>query len=150
MVAATGFTANGNHGAPAQSASEWLSYGKTATWTYTDLSALAQAMRGQVYLNVTAFSTGQNWGAGFGTDVKVVVKGVGTATLTSHLTNPWRPHMAYNEVAGVGWTSYATIEVPSSVWVGAGSLTVSLSPLSSSNHVGLDQGSMLIGYGTTP
>jgi hypothetical protein len=150
MLAATGFTANGDHAAPAQSASEWLSFGKTATWTYSDVSALAQAMKGQVYVNVTALSAGQHWGAGFGTDVRVVVKGVGTVTLTSHLTNPWRPHMAYNDEAGVGWTSYATIQLPNSIWVGAGSLTVSLTPVASGNHVGVDEGSMLIGYGTTP
>ncbi len=150
VIQPTGFVSNGNHAAPAQSASDWLAYGKTATWTFSELSQLGQAMKGQVYLNVTALSAGANWGAGFGTDVKVVVKGIGTATLTSHLTNPWRPHMAYNDEAGIGWTSYATIQVPNSVWVGASSLTVSLTPLASGNHVGVDQGSMSIGYGTTP
>ncbi len=151
VIQPTGFVSNGNHAAPAQGSASWLSYGKTAEWTY-DVSQLAQAMRGEVYLNLTALSAGANWGAGFGTDVKVVVKGVGTATLTSHLTNPWRPHMAYNaeDSQGIGWTSYATFLVPNSVWAGAGSLTVSLTPLASGNHVGVDEGSMLIGYGTTP
>jgi hypothetical protein len=148
-IHATGFVSNGNHAAPAQSASDWLAYGKTATWTF-DVSRLVTALKGHVYVNVTALSAGANWGAGFDTDVKVVVKGVGTATVTSHLTNPWRPHMAYNEEAGIGWTSYATILVPNSVWVGASTLTVSLTPLASGNHVGVDEGSMLIGYGTTP
>jgi hypothetical protein len=143
------FFSTGNHAAPAQDSYSWLGYGKTATWTF-DASQLTQAMKGEVYLNITALSAGANWGAGFGTDVNVVVKGVGSATLTSHLTNPWRPHMAYNAEAGVGWTSYATILVPNSVWVGAGSLTVSLTPLASGNHVGVDEGSMLIGFGTTP
>jgi hypothetical protein len=150
-ISASDFTSTGNHGAPAQADWFWLSNGagQMATWVF-DVSELKSAINGTVYLNVAALSASPYWGSGYSTDLRIVVHGVGTGTLTTTLANPWRPHVAYNNTAGVGWNATATLAVPRSVWAGASTLEVTATPITVGNHVGFNQGALTIGYATTP
>jgi hypothetical protein len=152
MIAATDFASNGDHAAPADADCYWLrtGYGQSSTWTFGDVDALGGALKGSLWLNIAAPSTALNWGAGYNTDLKVVVTGKTTGTFTTTLVNPWRPHVAFNEVPGVGWEAHASLLVPNSIWIGASSLTVKVTPLTAGNHVGTDIGMLMLGYATTP
>jgi hypothetical protein len=148
-VSASKFT-SADQPAPAQDDWYWLSSGSgQATWTFTDVYGLAHnAVSGSVNLNVNALSAGPNWGAGFGTTIKVVVTGVGTNSFTATLANPWRPHIAFNETAGIGWTATASVAVPMNIYTGASQLTVTVTALTAGYHVGFNEDALLIGYAT--
>ncbi len=127
----------------------WLGDGKTATWTF-NVSGLQTAISDSVALNFSALSTNRYWGAGFSNIIKVNVIGTGQGTFTTTLVNPWRPHIAYNDTAGIGWQAYASLNVPKYVWSGASSLTVTVTPITTYSYTGVNPAAVLIGYATTP
>jgi hypothetical protein len=150
-IPASTFTSNGDNGAkPGQlGVWYWLSYGKTATWTF-DASEFQAALNGSVSLNFVGLSTSIHWGSGYSTDMKVVVTGTGKGTFTQTLANPWRPHVAYNATPGIGWQAYASLNLPRYIWAGASSLKVTVTSITSNTYMGMNQGALLIGYATTP
>ena len=141
-ISASGFTSPG----------AWLSNGQTATWTFGDVTGLHGAVIGTVNLNFTGLSktTQTGGGAGYSTTMKVVVTGAGTGTFTQTLNNPWRPHVANsNAPDGTGWQAYASLNLPTNIWMGASSLTVKVTSMTSNTLMSIDQGGLLIGYATT-
>ncbi len=150
-VAATAYTANGDHAAkPGQVGTwEWLGYGQVANWRF-DATALADAVNRSVTLNIIGLSTSAQLGSGYSTRLNVVVSGVGTARLKATLTNPWKPHIARNATPGIGWQAYASVDVPRYVYAGAHVLRVRVVPATSGNLVGLNQSAILVGYCTSP
>lgn len=141
---------SGNHNAPAETGHWWVGYGHSATWTFSNVSALGNALGGSVYLNVDALSAGPHWGAGFASTIRVDVTGAVAGTFTTTLANPWKPHVAYNETPGVGWVATGSLQLPRRYVAGAGTLTVQISLPASGNHVGFTADSLTIGYATTP
>lgn len=124
----------------------WLSYGKKATWTF-DVGAIP-ALNGSLALNFSALSTSiqMGGGAGFDTNMSVVVTGLGTATLTGMLNNPWQPHVGYNDSPPTGWQGYASLVVPTGVWKGASTLVVTVTPTSTNTLMGVNKDSLMLGY----
>ena len=123
----------------------WLSYGKSATWTF-DVASIP-ALNGSLALNFNALSTSiqLGGGAGYDTGMSVVVTGRGTATLVGTLNNPWQPHVAYNDFAPTGWQVREPI-VPTAVWKGATTLVVTVTPTTTSTIMGVNKDSVMIGY----
>jgi hypothetical protein len=132
------------------SAGAWLSYGQTATWTFKNISELHGAMTGTVNLNFTGLSksTLTGGGSGYSTTMRVVVTGASTGTFTQTLTNPWRPHVAYNASPGTGQQAYASLNLPTYIWKGASSLTVKVTSITSNTLMNIEQDGLLIGYVT--
>lgn len=132
------------------SSGAWLAYNQAATWTFSDVSELQGALSGSVALNFAGLSKSLQigGGAGYPTTMKVVVTGVTTASFTVTLTNPWRPHVAYNASPGVGWQAFGSLNVPNYVWRNAGTLTVKLTSITSNTLVSLGEGGVMIGYAT--
>ena len=149
-ITASAYTANGDHAAkPGQVGTwEWLNYPQSATWGF-DATQLATAGNKSVTLNIAAPSTNAQLGSGYSTNLKVVVSGTTTARYTVKLVNPWKPHIARNATPGIGWQAYASVNVPKNVYQ-AHTLHITVTPTTTSNLVGLNQGAILIGYATTP
>jgi hypothetical protein len=146
-IAASDFHSYGTAVAPDYVGSKWLNYGERATWTF-DVANLQAAASGSAYLNFAALSAGPYWGAGFSSSIRVVVTGAVKGTFTSTLANPWRPHIAFNDTSGVGWAATATVVLPKAQYAGANPLTVTVELLTSGNHIGMEKGSLAIGYAT--
>lgn len=146
-VSADSFTSNVSHSSMAGVDMTWLGYEKTATYTFhvAGLPALA----GSVALNFNGYSISlqASGGAGFDTTMKVVATGIGTATMAGTLNNPWQPHVAYNNDAPEGWAASASMLVPTGVWRGATTLTVTVMP-TSKTFMGLNVDSLHLGYTT--
>lgn len=126
----------------------WLGYEKSATWTF-DVSSMS-AVTGSPALNLAGYSTSlqASGGAGFDTAIRVVVTGVGSATLTATLNNPWQPHVAYNADPPSGWKGSASVVIPTAVWRGASTLTVKITTLTSNSIMGVNDEALLLGYTT--
>ena len=124
----------------------WLGYGKSATWTFK--VAGIPAMSGSVSLNFDGYSISlqDGGGAGFDTTMKVSVSGVSTATLTGTLNNTWQPHVAYNADPPTGWEAHANMLVPTSVWNGANTLTVTVASMTTNSFMGVTEDSLHVGY----
>jgi hypothetical protein len=129
----------------------WLGAGESAKWTFdaSELQALARntdtAITGSVTLNFAALSTSPQGGSGFATMIKIVASGRTTATGTASLGNPWKPHIgAFSQ--GIGWDSHAAVPIPSTVWAGADTLTVVVTPATPGNWIAMNQDALLIGY----
>ena len=132
-------SAHANDGVP-------LVYGGTATFTF-NVADLGSAVTGSVFLNFRGDSRsfGLNGGSGFPATVKVAVTGVGTGTYTTTLTNPWRPHV-YGTIADFGHDVYGTLNLPTYVWRGAATLTVSVTSVTTKTYLTLQSDGVVIGY----
>jgi hypothetical protein len=144
-IAASDFHSYGTAVAPGYTGSKWLNYGERATWTF-GVAGLQTAASGTVNLNFAALSAGPYWGAGFSSSIRVVVTGAVKGTFTTMLANPWRPHIAFNDTPGVGWNAATTLAVPRAQYAGATALTVTVELLTAGNHIGMEKGSLAIGY----
>jgi len=125
-----------------------LGYGAAASFSF-NVAELSGAVTGSVFVNLKGDSQsfGMNGGSGFPTTVKVVVTGVGTTTFTTTLANPWRPHV-YGSMVDVGHGVYGTLNLPTSVWRGAGMLTVTVTSVSTNTYLTLPADGVVIGYTT--
>jgi hypothetical protein len=129
----------------------WLGAGESAKWTF-DASGLQALIRspdttasGSVTLNFSALSTSPQGGSGFATTIKVVVSGRTIVTGAASLWNPWKPHIgAFSQ--GVGWDSHAAVSIPPSVWTGANTLTVVVTPVTPGNWIAMNEDALVIGY----
>jgi hypothetical protein len=129
----------------------WLGAGESAKWTFdvSGLQVLARssdtAILNSATLNFAALSTSPQGGSGFATTIKVVASGQRITTGTASLMNPWKPHIgAFSQ--GVGWDSHAAVPIPSSVWAGADTLTVVVTPATPGNWIAMNQDAVVIGY----
>jgi hypothetical protein len=128
----------------------WLrSPQQQATWTF-DASWLQAANRSYVWMNFTAETTNGRGGCGFGSQLRIVVQGASSGTIIGQLANPWKPHIENGLVVGsshgVGWHTYGTVNVPAMYWVGARTITVTVSPATLDRQVGVNEDSLHIGY----
>jgi len=123
-----------------------LGYGAAASFAF-DAGDLAGAMTGSVFLNLKGDSQsfGMNGGSGFPTTVKVVATGIGTSTYTTTLANPWRPHV-YGSMVDLGHGVFGTLNLPTSVWRGAGTLKVTVTSVSTNTYLTLPADGVVIGY----
>jgi hypothetical protein len=145
-ISAYAFDSSVGHSSRAGLDMSWLGYGKTATYKF-DVAGIP-ALSGSVALNFSAYSTSlqPSGGAGFDTNMKVVVTGVATSTMTGTLKNLWEhSHVAYNNDAPDGWAASASMLVPNGVWKGATTLTVTVTS-TSSTFMGLSGDSLHVSY----
>ena len=146
-VHAATFWSNGDPAAmPGQDGNwNWLrTTAAKAVWTF-DAGDLQSAIRTSVFLNFAGLSTNATGGSGFSDGLKVVVAGKGSATYSATLANPWRPHIA-SYAYGEGWDATAAVNVPSYLWLGASTLTVTVTPVTSGVQIGMNDDALLIGY----
>ena len=143
-LAGTGITAINGWG--------WLRVaGARATWTFNAAGALQQARSGSVYLNLSPLVTNTaNGGSGYARSVKLVLQsnapGPGARTLnrTVSLTNPFRPTDP-SDSGGIGYQTWGNTSVPTSIWRGATTLTVSFE-WRSGHHVAVKQDSAQLAW----
>jgi hypothetical protein len=149
-IAASSFVSTGDHNAPALGSWYWVAYGtsQSAQWTFP-VPELQTAIGGTVYLNFSALSAAPYWGSGYASKIKVVVAGNSTASFTTTLANPWRPHVASTNTPGIGWNATATVALPTYLYTGRSTLTVTATSLAAGNHVGFNQEALMIGYATS-
>jgi hypothetical protein len=87
-------------------------------------------------------------GSGFATTLSVTVKGVSTGTFIVTLANSWRPHVAFNNNPEFGQDAYGALKLPTSIWKGAKSLTVTVKSMTTNAVTYFTDNPLLIGYVT--
>ncbi len=117
---ASSYTSNGD----LISGWNWLrSSGNTASWTF-DVSGMQTAKRGSVYLNLNPLVTkGVSGGPGWSGSLSLTLVGNKTKKTVLSATNPFRPR-SLTDSSGVGYQAYGAVAIPSSVYRGATTLTI--------------------------
>ena len=102
----------------------WLrASGNTASWTF-DAGGMQAARRGSVFLNLNALATkGVSGGSGWSGSLLLRLVGTNTAKAMISLTNPFRPQSSADS-GGVGYAAYGAVAIPSRVYLGATTITV--------------------------
>ncbi len=123
-------------------------YLDTALWKFDVPGDMYAATEADLNFHANVQSIQDGGGSGFGATLSVTVKGNSTATYTVTLTNPWRPHVAYSNDPSYGQDAFASLKIPTYIWKGASSLTITAKSMSSNTIVGFDDSGLLIGYVT--
>ena len=119
-IQASSYTSNG----AVISGWNWLrASGNTATWTF-DVSEMQTAKNGSAFLNLSALATkGVSGGSGWSGSLSLRLVGTKTAKATISLNNPFRPRSSASS-GGVGYAAYGAVAIPSRVYLGATTITV--------------------------
>jgi hypothetical protein len=130
----------------------WLrAHRATASWRFS-AAAVQAARTGTVYLLFSPLVTNSaNGGSGHTRSISVVISGHSsrptrgsTVSRSVSLYNPFRPTLTEN-TNGVGYQTYGYTNVPSSVWRGAESITVSFE-WRSGDHVAVNPKAVQLAY----
>ena len=102
----------------------WLrASGNNAIWTF-DASGMQTAKRGTVFLNLNPLATkGVNGGSGWSGSLSLKIVGNRTHKAVISPNNPFRPRSS-TDSAGVGYQTYGSVAIPSSVYRGATTITI--------------------------
>ncbi|HEY4976634.1 MAG TPA: hypothetical protein VII05_04680 [Gaiellaceae bacterium] len=102
----------------------WLrASGNTASWTF-DVSGMQDAKNGSAFLNLNALATkGVSGGSGWSGSLSLKLVGTKTTTAIVSLNNPFRPRSS-TDSSGVGYAAYGAVAIPSRVYLGATTITV--------------------------
>ena len=102
----------------------WLrASGNSASWTF-DVSGMQDAKYGSAFLNLNALATkGVSGGSGWSGSLSLKLVGTKTTTAIVSLNNPFRPRSS-TDSSGVGYAVYGAVAIPSHVYLGATTITV--------------------------
>jgi hypothetical protein len=146
---ASSYTSNGD----SISGWNWLrAPGNTASWTF-DASGIQGAVRGSVFLNLNPLVTkGVSGGSGWSGSLSLTVVGNRTNKAVISATNPFRPRSS-TDSGGVGYQAYGAIAIPSSVYRGATTITItavrSRASVVHDIHLASNKDAAVIGYLTS-
>ena len=103
---------------------DWLrASGNTASWTF-DVSGMQAAKSGSAFLNLNALATkGVSGGSGWSGSLSLTLVGTKTKKAMIYLANPFRPRSS-TDSGGVGYAAYGAVAIPSRVYRGATTITV--------------------------
>ena len=146
---ASSYTSNGD----SISGWNWLrAPGNNASWTF-DVSGLQTAKRGTVYLNLNPLATrGVSGGSGWSGSLSLTLAGNKVKKAVISAVNPFRPRSSANS-AGVGYQAYGSVAIPSGVYRGATTITItavrSKSSVVRDIHLASKQDAAVIAYLTS-
>jgi opacity protein-like surface antigen len=102
----------------------WLrAPGNTASWTF-DASGIQTAKHGSVFLNLNPLATrGVSGGSGWSGSLSLTLAGNKTKKAVIFANNPFQPRSS-TDSGGVGYQAYGAVAIPSSVYRGATTITI--------------------------